>query len=77
MAFTHVHPDHIAGLREGDGLAFPNARYVIGQVEFDEWKSGAKIPQQRQANRDLFLKLLVPLADNMTFIQPDHRALAP
>ncbi|MFY0611479.1 MAG: MBL fold metallo-hydrolase [Hyphomicrobiaceae bacterium] len=75
VAFTHVHPDHIAGLRDGDNLAFPNARYVIGQVEFDEWKSGAKIPQQRQENRDLFMKLVVPLAENMTFLQPDQEVV--
>ena len=72
LAFTHVHPDHIAGVREGDDLAFPNARYVIGQREFDEWKSGAKIPEKRQENRDLFMRLVVPLADNMTFLQPDQ-----
>lgn len=72
VAFTHVHPDHINGIREGDGAAFPNARYVIGRREFDEWKSGAKIPQQRQENRELFLRLVVPLADNMTFLEPDQ-----
>ena len=75
VAFTHVHPDHIAGTREGDELAFPNARYVIGQVEFDEWRSGAKIPQQRQENRDLFMRVIVPLADNMTFLQPDQQVV--
>ncbi len=75
VAFTHVHPDHIAGLREGDDLAFPNARYVIGQVEFDEWNSGTKIPQQRQENRDLFMRLVVPLADNMTFLEPNQEVV--
>lgn len=59
-------------MREGDDLAFPNARYVIGQREFDEWKSGANIPQQRHENRDLFMRLVVPLADNMTFLDPDQ-----
>ncbi|MGI9520095.1 MAG: MBL fold metallo-hydrolase [Hyphomicrobiaceae bacterium] len=72
VAFTHVHPDHILGLREGDELAFPNARYVIGRREFDEWKSGAKVPEQRRENRDLFMRLLVPVAENMTFLEPDQ-----
>ncbi|MGI9426035.1 MAG: MBL fold metallo-hydrolase [Hyphomicrobiaceae bacterium] len=76
VAFTHVHPDHIAGLREEDALAFPNARYVIGQVEYDEWHRGDKIPPQRQENRDLFLRLVVPLAENMTFLQPDDDVVA-
>ena len=71
----HLHPDHIAGTYEGDDLAFPNARYVIGQVEFDEWKSGAKIPDQRRENRDLFLRLIPPLAENMTFIEPGQDAV--
>jgi glyoxylase-like metal-dependent hydrolase (beta-lactamase superfamily II) len=70
VAFTHVHPDHILGTHEGTALAFPNARYAIGQVEFDEWKSGARIPSQRQENRDLFLRTIVPLADRMTFLKP-------
>jgi glyoxylase-like metal-dependent hydrolase (beta-lactamase superfamily II) len=70
VAFTHVHPDHILGTNEGTGLAFPNASYAIGQVEFDEWRSGAKIPSQRQENRDLFMRIVVPLADRMTFLKP-------
>ena len=70
VALTHVHPDHILGLWEGDAPAFPNARYVMGRKEFDEWKSGEKIPQQRQENRDIFMRLVVPLADNMTFLEP-------
>lgn len=70
VALTHVHPDHIGGLYEADQLAFPNARYVIGRVEFDAWKDGATIPSQRQDNRNLFLKYVVPLADNMIFLEP-------
>lgn len=70
VAFTHVHPDHIGGVREGDALAFPKARYVIGEVEYDEWKRGDRIPPQRKDNREMFLKLVVPLANNMTFLKP-------
>jgi glyoxylase-like metal-dependent hydrolase (beta-lactamase superfamily II) len=68
VAFTHVHPDHILGVMEGDAPAYPNARYVIGRVEYDAWHSGAGIPESRAANRDMFLKLIVPLADRMTFV---------
>ena len=70
VVFTHVHPDHIGGLYEGDKLAFPNARYMIGQVEYDEWNSGAKIPKQREDNRNMFMKLVVPLAEQMSFLDP-------
>ena len=76
VAFTHVHPDHIAGVMEGNAPAFPNARYVIGRKEFDEWSSGEKIPPQRAQNRDLFLKLIPPLADRMTFLE-DGQTVVP
>lgn len=68
VAFTHVHPDHIGGVREGDRLAFPNARYVIARHEFESWSSGASIPERRKDSRELFLRLIPPLADNMTFL---------
>ncbi|SLN34185.1 MBL fold metallo-hydrolase [Roseisalinus antarcticus] len=68
VAFTHSHPDHIAGVMEGDTLAYPNARHVIGRVEFDAWKSGEGIPESRAANRDLFLKVIAPLEDQLTFV---------
>ncbi|MEM8665024.1 MAG: MBL fold metallo-hydrolase [Pseudomonadota bacterium] len=70
VVITHAHPDHIAGLWEGDVPAFPNARYAIGRVEYDGWSSGEKIPEQRKGNRDLFLKLLPPLAEKTTFLEP-------
>jgi glyoxylase-like metal-dependent hydrolase (beta-lactamase superfamily II) len=69
VAFTHCHPDHIAGVMEGDAPAFPNARYVIGRREYDAWNDGSEIPPQRDQNRDMFLRLIPPLADKMTFLE--------
>ena len=69
VAFTHVHPDHIAGVREGDQLAYPNARYVIGRHEFDAWSSGTTVPERRKDSRDLFIRLIPPLAETMTFLE--------
>ena len=68
VAFTHMHPDHIGGILEGGAPAFPNARLMIGRREFDEWNSGASIPPQRSDNRELFLKLIAPLADQFTYL---------
>src|SRR5690606_36791778 len=35
---THAHGDHINGLFNAEkGLVFPNARYLIGQEEWDFW----------------------------------------
>lgn len=69
VAFTHCHPDHIAGVMEGDAPAYPNARYAIGRREYDAWHAGDEIPDQRQGNRDMFMKLLPPLADRMTLLE--------
>lgn len=76
VAFTHCHPDHILGVMEGDAPSFPNARYVIGRREYDAWHKGDEIPQQRQQNRDMFMKLLPPLAEKMTFLE-DGDAVMP
>lgn len=76
VAFTHVHPDHIAGVMEGDGLAFPNARHVIGRKEFDAWSSGDGIPEQRAENRALFQKLIEPLAEQLTFLEDGESVAA-
>ena len=67
---THGHPDHIGGLTEGGRLVFPNARYVFGAAEFDFWKRGENVSEARKFNRELFMKICVPLADRSTFIKP-------
>ena len=76
VAFTHMHPDHIGGVREGDALAYPNARYAMGAREFEVWSDGAAIPDRRAENRELFLRLIPPLADNMTFLMPGQDLVA-
>jgi glyoxylase-like metal-dependent hydrolase (beta-lactamase superfamily II) len=67
---THGHPDHIGGLTEGGKPVFPNARYVFGAAEFDFWKRGENVREARKFNRELFMKICVPLADRATFIKP-------
>ncbi len=67
---THGHPDHIGGLTEGGKLVFRNARYVFGAAEFDFWKRGENVREARKFNRELFVKICVPLADRSTFVKP-------
>jgi len=67
---THGHPDHIGGIWEGGKFAFPNARYVFGQAEFDFWMKGENVREARKFNRELFVKLCGPLAERATFIKP-------
>ena len=69
VAFTHCHPDHIAGVLEDGVPTFANARYVIGRREFDAWADGTEIPPQRAQNRELFLRTIAPLAPRMTFLE--------
>ncbi len=70
VALTHGHPDHIGGLVEDGAPAFPNARYAIGRAEYDGWVSGAAIPPNRATSRELFLKLVPPLAERIDFLEP-------
>ena len=73
---THGHPDHIGGLTESGRLVFPNARYVFGAAEFDFWKRGENVREARKFNRELFVKICVPLADRSTFVKPGDEVVA-
>jgi len=75
VVLTHLHPDHVSGLIEGDKATFPNARYVTGDAEYNFWsnkelvnssdKSMAGRAKAVQAN-------VVPLAEKMKFIKPGN-----
>ena len=69
VVLTHGHLDHIGGLVLGDKPAFPNARYVFGEVEFDYWRKGENIAEARKANREQFMAIAVPLAEKATFVK--------
>jgi glyoxylase-like metal-dependent hydrolase (beta-lactamase superfamily II) len=67
---THGHPDHIGGLLDHGNPVFAKARYVFGAAEFDFWKRGENVREARKFNRELFVKLALPLAERSTFIKP-------
>lgn len=75
VIITHCHPDHIGGLLEDGEPAYPNARHVFGQVEFDFWQRGEGIPDSRKETRELFLKLALPFAERASFIEPDQEVV--
>jgi glyoxylase-like metal-dependent hydrolase (beta-lactamase superfamily II) len=63
VVITHMHGDHIGGLSDGATPTFPNARYVTGQAEFDHWD---------MSGNEGFEGKVRPLAENMTFLEPDQ-----
>ncbi|HEY7999692.1 MAG TPA: MBL fold metallo-hydrolase [Pseudolabrys sp.] len=70
VVITHGHPDHIGGLTKGGQPVFPKARYVFGGADFDFWKKGENVREARKFNRELYVKICLPLADRSTFIKP-------
>jgi glyoxylase-like metal-dependent hydrolase (beta-lactamase superfamily II) len=70
VVITHGHPDHIGGLTKGGVPVFPKARYVFGAADFDFWKKGENVREARKFNRELYVKICLPLADRATFIKP-------
>ena len=76
VVITHGHPDHIGGLTKGGEPVFPKARYVFGATDFDFWKKGENVREARKFNRELYVKICLPLADRSTFIKPGDEVVS-
>jgi glyoxylase-like metal-dependent hydrolase (beta-lactamase superfamily II) len=59
VVLTHMHGDHIGGLRAESGETFTNARYVTAAAEHNHWSG---------AGSDGFDTNVAPLNDRMTFL---------
>lgn len=68
VVITHCHGDHIGGLMSDGQPTFANARYAIGQTEYDWWTSDAPIGTPREQGAELVKSNVVPFAENMTFL---------
>ena len=87
VVITHGHPDHIGGNTDTEGKpAFPNARYVMWQDEWDFWTSEQAETKLDEHVRDVLLsyarKNLPPiqgrlhLVNRETEILPGIKAIA-
>ncbi len=70
VVITHMHPDHIGGLMEGDAPAFPNATYVTGAIEYDFWTSEDRVGTPAERVYTMAQNLVVPLAEKFRFVNP-------
>ena len=68
VVITHMHPDHIGGIMENGRPAYPNARYVTGQVEYDFWTADERMSGPTEGLARLVAANVKPLADKMSFI---------
>ncbi|MFK0384884.1 MBL fold metallo-hydrolase [Agrobacterium sp. NPDC090273] len=68
VVLTHMHGDHIGGLMEKGAPAFPKARYVFGQAEYDFWTDEKRVGTPAEGGHKGVLASVKPLAEKATFI---------
>ncbi|MDE1995662.1 MAG: MBL fold metallo-hydrolase [Rhizobiaceae bacterium] len=69
VALTHLHGDHINGLIEEGAAAFPNARYVTGEIEYEFWTDKAREGTPAEAGQKSVFANVVPFVEKMTFLK--------
>jgi glyoxylase-like metal-dependent hydrolase (beta-lactamase superfamily II) len=76
VVITHCHPDHIGGLMENGAPAFPNARYVIGETEYNFWSAEDRLSGPTEGAAKLVQANVVPLAEKTTFLKPEGEVVS-
>ncbi len=69
VVITHMHGDHINGLINGGAPAFPAARYVAGEIEYDYWTDPARTGTPAENGAKAVSTKVKPLAEKTTFIK--------
>jgi len=80
VVFTHAHPDHLWGLVDDfDDLTFQNARYMIGQAEWDYWTDPDTVDTIGEARLTFALgaaRRLQRIEDRVTFFNDGDEILS-
>ena len=82
VVISHCHPDHIGGLMTDGKPNFPNARYVIGETEYQFWSAPERLSGATEGPAKLVAANVTPLKDKMSFLKdgtdvaPGIRAMA-
>lgn len=73
VMITHFHPDHIGGvLNENGEVTFPNARYVVGKTEWENYHAQGGRP----GLEELLDTRTAIMAENLTLVE-DGATIAP
>jgi glyoxylase-like metal-dependent hydrolase (beta-lactamase superfamily II) len=77
VIFTHLHVDHISGAADTAGQpAFPNARYVTSQADYDYWSAGPSLAEVYGSDvfkmffRNSALGIIDVLGDRLERVEP-------
>ncbi len=71
VCLTHCHPDHMGGLMDGATPVFKNARYVVGEDEYNFWSNANQDAGGTKDFYQLTKAKLTPLAAKTTFVKND------
>lgn len=66
VVLTHMHPDHISGLMDGEAPAFPNAQLILPRPESDYWAANPS---------EAYTAKVVPLLDQAQQIEGTEEIL--
>jgi glyoxylase-like metal-dependent hydrolase (beta-lactamase superfamily II) len=69
VVISHFHPDHFGGLVEGGAPAFANARYVMGETEFNFWTAPERKSGPTEKLAATIETVVKPFAEKTTFIK--------
>lgn len=83
VILSHAHPDHVGGILMADGrAAFPRARYVMSQREWDFWSSSTEVAEQRMDESlkasmlGAVRKYVFPLRERLEFLKGEAEIVA-